>query len=102
MANATATGRTHHGTLVAATADNVTFPLNYRWVTVVNRGTTDIFVRIDGVTAVGGADGTFAVAANTSAVLPNLLPPDEPAQGYGANTVVSLISSGTPAYSLEA
>lgn len=103
MAAVTATDRTHHGTLVAGSADKVTFPLNYRSVTVRNRATSGVlYARVDGVDAVVGADGTFAVPAGQSTLLVSRIAPNEPSDGVVNQLVVSIISATADPYDLEA
>lgn len=82
-----------HQTLAASTVDTVTLTADFNAVEVLNRGTSgDIYFTVDGVTVptVGGA-GTYVVQPGMSLIV-------DPATS--ANTVVKLISSGTPAYSV--
>lgn len=101
--------RIYHGTLAASTVDTVTLSVLNRTVTVVNRGTGDIFVTTgdDVHTAptptVGGAE-EWVVPSNSTVTIPVAAP--TPALDQGATlpskTVAKLISSGTPAYSVIA
>ena len=92
----------YHGTLVAAAVDTVTLQRPYRAVQFVNRGSTDIFVRTDGGTpTVAGAE-SYVIPANTSVVLPMFVPiADNSDASPRTTSVVELISSGTPAYSVQ-
>lgn len=102
MAAVSATARTHHGTLVANTTDTVTFPFDYRWVTVRNRATTGVlYVRADGAAATVGGAGTTAVPAGQSVLVPNEQPVREVAISVNTVLVVSIISATADPYSLE-
>lgn len=79
-------------TLVAATVDTVTFGDDLRNVTIINEGTTGIYFTVDGSTpTVGGAASLYAPPTSTTSV----------ASAIGGGTVVKLISSGTPKYSVS-
>lgn len=129
----------YSSTLVASTADLVTFSDRYRYVSVTNTGGSGvIYVRADGVTAVGAANNTIAVGPGQEVVIANGLkswyqssnvilagavaypegagdttatPNGQPGEvqpymssnaGQAANpgTLVSLVSSGTPTYTV--
>lgn len=92
--------RVTSGTLVAATVSTVTFTNYYSGVRVTNRGTGDIFVRLDKTDPTVGGDDCDVVPANTSVVLYNPLPVDDVAAGTNPGTDVRLISSGTPAFTV--
>jgi hypothetical protein len=82
-------------TLVANTADTVTFADNVDRVEIITDGAAELFVRVseDGAAAtVGGANTDMLPAGGSSSL-------DLPSPGIGG-TVVSLISSGTPKYSV--
>jgi hypothetical protein len=83
-----------HGTLVANTVATVTFRADFGdTVTVLNRGAGDIYLTLDGTApTVGGA--------NTSIVLANSTRTYKVASSQTA-LAVKLISSGTPAYTVE-
>lgn len=89
------TARSTHQTLVAATADTVNIPLGYPRYEVYSHvsNTATIWYRADGTTAVAGADGTFILEPGQSLILSN------PKQG-GKTVALSLISAGTPSYSV--
>jgi hypothetical protein len=90
VASYTANSVTHQ-TLAAATVDTVTLALDFNQVEVLNRGTTDIYFTADGTTpTVGGNDCQIVLAGGGVKV-------DVPTAGA---TVVKLISSGTPAYTV--
>lgn len=99
MANYSAKSAVHK-TLVAATLDTVTLDADFQEVEVLNRSSTDtIYFCADGV---GGpsSDGVPTVAGDNTEVAP----PNSSAtvrSRVGAVTVVKLISSGTPAYSVR-
>jgi hypothetical protein len=104
MASGSAT-RIYHSTLAAAVADTVTLAGNYRSVIVYNRGATDLFVTV-GATAVvapptvAGAED-WVVPANQVFTIPNTAQQPDETEPQLTTTVVKLISSGTPAYSVE-
>jgi hypothetical protein len=61
--------RSVHATLSGTTADSITWTGGgpYGTVNVQNRdGTNVLYVRFDGTTAVAAADGTYAVAVNST------------------------------------
>ena len=83
--------RSKHATLVAATADDVTFTTVRTSCEVKNRGTAgDIYFTVNGDAPVSAADDTFYVGPGESLVV---------AMSASAQ-VVKLISAGTPAYSV--
>jgi hypothetical protein len=81
-----------HKTLVAATVDTVTFNHDCSRVEVTNRdGSAEIYFTADGTTpTVGGNTVQMLPAAISVSVV----------TAYGGNSVVKLISSGGPAYSV--
>jgi len=82
-----------NGTLAASTEAAVTFSTAHRLVTVVNLSPTDIiWARADGTEATAAGDDCYAVLPEQSYEL-------ETNDSEGP-TAVSLISSGTPAYSV--
>jgi hypothetical protein len=79
-------------TLVASTVDTVTFAGDLSMVTVINEGTTGLYFSVDGTTpVVGDADAMYCPPAATASV-PSV---------EGGGTVVKLISSGAPKYSVS-
>jgi hypothetical protein len=84
--------RSAHATLVAATADTVTLSGGGgKGGEIVNHGTDAIYFRTDGVTAVAAADENEVVLGGERLSI------ELPSTG-----IVSLISAGTPAYSVIA
>ncbi len=82
--------RRKHGTLGANTVDTVTLTARTSNVEVYNRGTTDtIYFTVDGTTPTVAGNETIA------------LPPGVCYQWLAPVGVVKLISSGTPAYSVQ-
>lgn len=87
------------GTLTADTVATVTLTLaNMRAVTVVNRGTDEIWYTYD-----VGSDtpGDPAVATSGSLCLPAGVVVTEELPGSYGTATVKLISTGTPTYSVE-
>lgn len=83
-----------HGTLVASTVTTVTLPSNVTQLEVLNRsGSAEIYFTVDGSTSptVGGND-CYVLPASIGATIVS--------SQDTANTVVRLISSGTPTYSV--
>lgn len=79
-------------TLVAATADTVTFTEDLTSVQVINEGTVGIYVRLDGTApTVGGAASLYVPPSSVTSFSSTDV----------AGTVVKLISSGTPKYSVS-
>ena len=82
----------HHGTLVASTAAAVTLLRADQAVEVVNRsGSAEIYFTVDGSTPTVGGDDCYVVPASVSSYVV--------AVGE-AEVTVTLISSGTPTYSV--
>lgn len=83
-----------HRTLVASTVDRLTFGSNFVQVEVVNRdGAAEIYFTVDGTDPTVGGTNTHVLPAAIGAVVV--------AASKRATTVVRLISSGTPAYSVR-
>jgi hypothetical protein len=86
----------YHSTLAAATADTVTLSAHFEVIRIINRsGAAEIYLTTDGTAVVGGAVNTFVVPAVAGATV---LVPDR--QGDANSVTVSLISSGSPTYSV--
>lgn len=97
MASGTA-NTAYHSTLVASTVDTVTLNDGEEYVTLVNRsGSAEIYATV-GTSAVPPATPT--VGGNDTYVLPAAIGSLRVAGQIGP-TVVKLISSGTPTYSVE-
>ena len=89
--------RAYHGTLVASTVDTITLRQGFEFVEIMIRsGTAEIYYTLDGTTnpIVGGADCYVVPGAITSRIRANPL-------GSRNTTVVKLISSGTPTYTVQ-
>jgi len=81
-----------HTTLVAGVVDTVSFQANGSGLRVRNRGATgDIYFTFDGTTPASGADDTYFCGPGE----------DVSVSGTFSKPVLKLISSGTPAYSVE-
>jgi hypothetical protein len=85
--------RAKHATLVGATVDTITLSGGIVNVLVTNRGSTDIYSTFDGTAPTVGGDDSYIILANTSKRV---------SFGTDQRSVVKLISSSTPAYSVEA
>lgn len=90
-----------HGTLSANTVDTITLSAWSRYVLVINKSSDIIYATTDGTAPTVAGDDTYCVPSNSSKLLFNEGVEPEPALGVTAGTVVKLISSGTPAYSVE-
>ena len=90
MADYTA-ARAKHATLTSTTVDNVTLSVPLTGVSVINRGTVDMYAGFDGVTASSGGDNTYYIGAGDSLVW----------FGNRTSLVVSVIGNGN-AYSVQA
>jgi hypothetical protein len=89
--------RAVHNTLAATTVDTITLTAQYNRVEVLNRSATgDIFVTLDGSTPTVGGNDTFVVPATGVGNFVNPASTSQPP----TSTVVKLISSGTPSYSV--
>jgi hypothetical protein len=83
-----------HAQLVAATIDTVTLDSDYARVEVINRdGTAEIFFTVDGGDPTVLGDNTHVVPASISKTTVHAF--------KKATTVVRLISSGTPKYTVR-
>jgi hypothetical protein len=80
----------HAKTLVAATADSVTFADNLRQVEVVSDGAAALYFTIDGSAPVVGANAAYYMPAV----------PGVRTVGPVSGQVIKLISSGAPTYSV--
>lgn len=91
------------GTLVATEAITVKFPQYFWNLMVVNRSTNqEIWVRSDGDDPTVAGDDCFPVLPQQSITFSNGVLSQEPVVRVGGGTQVSLISSGTPAYTVWA
>lgn len=100
MASASAF-KTYHGTLTANTVDTVSLTVWTRYVLVINKSSDVIYATTDGSTPAVKGEDTYCVPANTSKLLFNEGVEPEPALSVSGATVVKLISTGTPDYSVE-
>lgn len=95
--------RAQSGVLVANTVTTVKFPQYFWNLEVVNRGTTqEIWVRTDGEDPVVAGDDCFPVLPQQSVTFSNGVLSQEPVVRVGGGTQVSIISSGTPPYTVWA
>jgi|SRR5882757_6357268 len=91
------------GTLVAATVTTIKFPQYFWNLVVVNRSTTqEIWVRSDGENPTVAGDDCFPVLPQQSITFSNGVLSQEPVVRVGGGTQVSIISSGTPPYTVWA
>jgi len=84
--------RVKHATLAASTVDTVNLSHPDVKVNVFNRGSSDIYVTLDGTTPTVAGDNTFIVPANTARRF---------GLGVYAVAAVKLISASTPPYTVE-
>lgn len=85
-----------HGQLTAATVDTVNLDGDYSEVEVINRdGAAEIFFTVDGGAPVVAGDDNHILPAAISGVTVNA------SKETGDPTVVKLISSGTPKYTVR-
>ena len=85
-----------HSTLTAATVETVTIDRNASTVRVMNRdGAAEIYYTLDGSAPTVGGATTYALPAAISSE-------DRPVPSVtSATTVVKMISSGTPKFSVQ-
>lgn len=86
----------HAKVLVANAPDTVTFADPFEAIEIISSGTADIYVTLDGTvpTVAGGHCIRIPAATNPTA-------PSRVVHANGTATVVSLVSSGTPTYSVQ-
>lgn len=95
--------RAESGSLTANTVTTVKFPQYFWNLIVVNRGADqEIWVRTDGNNPSVGGDDCFPVLPMQSITFSNGVLSQEPVVRVGGGTQVSLISSGTPPYTVWA
>jgi hypothetical protein len=83
-----------HATLTANTVDTVTLPVEATLVEVLNRdGAAEIYFTVDGSVPTVGGDDTQVLPASVGGL--------EFGSPQIAQTVVKLISSGTPKYTVR-
>jgi hypothetical protein len=89
MANISAS-KIKHATLGVNTADVVTFSKSFKAIEVLNRGSVEIYFRVDGTNPTIGGDDAYVVMPGAPLQVPSLANPD----------VVRLIASASCAYSV--
>lgn len=83
-----------HGTLVASTISTVTFPSDVLQLEIINRsGSAEIYYTVDG--------SAPTVGGNDVPVLPAAICVDKTISPGSGATVIKLISSGTPTYTIK-
>jgi hypothetical protein len=97
--------RVTHGTLTAATVATVTLSAYWKSVEILNRGTTEIYVNTDGTSTPANptvAGDEFDVIPPNSSLSVSGRAAWSPTDGTTkpTTTVVKLISSATPTYSV--
>lgn len=85
-------------TLVASTVDTVTFDVDLDKVEVIGDGSSDIFVTVDGSTPTVDGKATFILPAG--AITSRVIVTNWENRKAAGGTVVKLVSSGTPVYSV--
>lgn len=83
--------RAKHATLIATVVDTVNFNAEWGSIRVFNRGMVDIYVRLDGTAPTVAGDECYVIPAGTA----------EDIITGAAISLIKLISSGIPAYSVE-
>lgn len=85
-------------TLVASTVDTVTFADDRARIEVVSDGTAAIYFTVNGTTPTVGGAATYEIPAGSAAVREVAV--DFGSRDQAGGSVVKLISSGTPKYSV--
>lgn len=88
--------RATSATTVANTALTITLGAHYDRLRIWNRGSAELFVRLDGTTAVVGADENYVIPAGKDDVFFNIANAAQNQSGPGAlltSTSVSVIST---------
>jgi hypothetical protein len=84
----------YHGQLAANTVDVVTMNADWESIQVVNRsGTAEIYFTVNGTAATVGGANCYVLPACLGVATPTGI-------NFNAVTVIQLISSGTPTYSI--
>lgn len=95
--------RAKSGTLVATEVTTIKFPQYFWNLVVVNRSSNqEIWVRSDGEDPTVAGDDCFPVLPQQSIAFSNGSLSQEPVVRTGGGTQVSIISSGTPTYTVWA
>lgn len=95
--------RAQSGTLVATEVTTIKFPQYFWNLVVVNRSSNqEIWVRTDGEDPTVAGDDCFPVLPQQSVTFSNGSLSQEPVVRTGGGTQVSIISSGTPPYTVWA
>lgn len=93
--------RIHSGTTTGGSVTQVVFATWYSGVEVVNRGTSDMWVRVDGTNPTIAGDECFYVAPRSYITVSNSkIPPN--AQGGTSNTDVRMITAADCDYTVSA
>lgn len=90
------------GTTVGGAVTTVTFTNWYRNITVINRGSEEMWARFDSVNPTLAGDECFLIPAMSSLGAVNPQVPPQPASGTTSNTVIKLITNGAVNYSVQA
>jgi hypothetical protein len=90
------------GVTVGNTVSTITFANWYHNIEIVNRSSTDMWVRVDGVDPTVGGDECFFVPAQSFIDVVNGKLPPEPALGLTSNTIVKLITATAANFTLQA
>lgn len=90
------------GTTVGGSVTTVTFSNWYHSITVINRGSEEMWARFDNVNPTLAGDECFLIPAQSSLGAINPQRPPEPAIGFTSNTIVKLFTTGNVNYSVQA
>ena len=93
----------HSGALSASTVTTVTLDQPYESITVINRSATtdEIWFRLDGTNPTAAGDDCYLVGPGKSVTVAGDTAIAESVTGANAGSVIKLISSTTPNYTVE-
>lgn len=90
------------GTVVANTVTTVTFATWHQTIEIVNRGTVDMWARVDGVDPTIAGDDCIFVAPQGFVEVSNPNNPPSPPTGTTSNVVIKMIAGTNCNYTVSA
>lgn len=92
----------HSGATVGGAVTTVVFANWYRGIELVNRGSTDMWARFDGVDPTIAGDECFFVPAASFITVSNPKPVPNVAEGVTSNTETRILTAANSTYTVSA